>query len=292
MFRSKRILGSVVMMAVSLIAIITLSINTSSANKIIAEDQKETIKTEKLAYTVDTVSMPEIELEDLEAEITKALEEAEVEEEEEVPEYIEYTVQPGDSFWSISKEVYGDGRYYLDIAAYNGLNPSNNIYSGMALKIENKELMMSSEAVSYSAPPVEESKKETTSVYTYGESSFNGDLGMTEALALVKDGSHLDTSNMTYMGNWRVTGYDPHCNHCCGKTNGVTASGRQAEFGTTVGVNNLPLGTMIYLDGYGIFRVDDRGGMSDNHVDIAAPSHDVCYKLTGYTDVYVISYPD
>ena len=289
MFRSKRILGSVVMMAVSLIAIISLSVNTSSMDKTI-DDQKETIKAEQLAYT--TVSMPEIALEDLEEEITKAIKEAEVEEEEEIPEYIEYTVQPGDSFWSISKEVYGDGKYYLDVAAYNGLNPSNTIYSGMVLKIENKELIISSEAVSYSAPPVEEVEKETAAVYTYGASSFDGDLGMTEALALVKDGSHLDTSNMTYMGNWRVTGYDPHCSHCCGKTNGVTASGRQAEFGTTVGVNNLPLGTMIYLDGYGIFRVDDRGGMSNNHVDIAAPSHDVCYQLTGYADVYVISYPD
>lgn len=286
MFRRKRILGSVAMM-VALLTTLVLSANTSSVDYI-TEDQKETIKAEELTYK--TVSMPEIDIEDLEKAIEKELEEAE--EEEEIPEYFEYTVQPGDSFWSIAKEVYGDGKYYLDVAAYNNLDISNVIYSGMVLKIENKELTMSAEAVSYSAPPEEEVEEETTAVYTYGESSFNGDLGMTEALSLVKDGSHLDTSNMTYMGNWRVTGYDPHCSHCCGKTNGVTASGNQAEFGTSVGVNNLPLGTMIYVDGYGIFRVDDRGGMSSNHVDIAAPSHDVCYQLTGYADVYVISYPD
>lgn len=286
MFRRKRILGSVAMM-VALLTTLVLSANTSSVDYI-AEDQKETIKAEELTYKT-TVSMPEIDIEDLDKAIEKELEEAE--EEEETPEYFEYTVQPGDSFWSIAKESYGDGKYYLDVAAYNNLDISNVIYSGMVLKIENKELTMTSEVVSYSAPP-EEVEEETTAVYTYGESSFNGDLGMTEALSLVKDGYHLDTSNMTYMGNWRVTGYDPHCAHCCGKTNGITASGNQAEFGTTVGVNNLPLGTMIYVDGYGIFRVDDRGGMSSNHVDIAAPSHDVCYQLTGYADVYVISYPD
>lgn len=285
MFRRKRILGSVAMM-VALLTTLVLSANTSSVDRT-TEDQKEITKAEELTYK--TVSMPEIELVDLEDAIKE-----EVEEEEEIPEYFEYTVQPGDSFWSIAKEAYGDGKYYLDVAAYNGLSVSNVIYSGMVLKIENKELTMSSEAVSYSAPPgeTEEVEKETAAVYTYGESSFDGDLGMTEALALVKDGSHLDTSNMTYMGNWRVTGYDPHCSHCCGKSNGITASGNPAEFGTTVGVNNLPLGTMIYVDGYGIFRVDDRGGMSSNHVDIAAPSHDVCYQLTGYADVYVISYPD
>ena len=140
-------------------------------------------------------------------------------------------------------------------------------------------------------------EEETTSVeYTnsigYGPSSFDGEMGFDEAVALLKDGSSLDKTGMTYMGNWRITGYDPHCDHCCGKHNGITASGRQAEFGVTCGINNLPLGTKIYIEGYGVYRVDDRGGMSKNHVDIACPSHDVCYQMTGYADVYVISYPD
>ena len=260
-------------------------------------DNTQTTEPEHEPVIVEEVVQESV-IDDPEAVVEKTIEEEPVIEEKPEPEYIEYTVKAGDSLWAIAKNHYGNGTLYGAIAAYNGISPQAVIHPGDVLKIEN--ISMTAEAVSYDAPPVEETnqkKEETSSVeYTssigYGPSSFDGEMGFDEAVALLKDGSSLDKTGMTYMGNWRITGYDPHCDHCCGKHNGITASGRQAEFGVTCGVNNLPLGTKIYIEGYGVYRVDDRGGMSKNHVDIACPSHDVCYQMTGYADVYVISYPD
>ena len=217
--------------------------------------------------------------------------------EETEPEYIEYTVQAGDSLWSIAQDFYGSGKNYVALAAYNEMATSDYIHPGDVLKVQNIDNVdLEAIAVEYSAAPeaeTETSEPVTTTVTSpvLGASSFDGDMAYDQAVALLKDGSSLDTSNMEYLGNWRITGYDPHCAHCCGKTNGITASGNPAEFGTSAGCNNLPLGTIIYIEGYGTYRIDDRGGMSTNHIDIAAPSHDVCYQLTGYSNVYVVSYP-
>ena len=203
------------------------------------------------------------------------------------------------SLWGIAKNHYGNGALYGAIAVYNGISAQAMIHPGDVLKIQN-DAELEAIAVSYSAP--EETTQETVettpapvtynSSIGYGASSFDGEMNVEEAVAIIKDQPSIDTTGMTYMGNWRITGYDPHCDHCCGKHNGITASGNQAEFGVTAGCNNLPLGTKIYVEGYGVFRVDDRGGMSKNHIDIAAPSHDACYQMTGYANVYVISYPD
>lgn len=242
----------------------------------------------------EPIIIPEVQ----EVEVEELVTEEQIE--EEVPEYIEYTVQSGDSLWSIADKHYGSGVLYAAIASYNQIGVNSVIHPGDVLKIQTQEEMTAT-AVSYSAP--EEDTQEVEEVVEtsapvgyndtpYGPSSFDGELPFDEAVALLKDGSSLDTSSMEYMGNWRITGYDPHCDHCCGKHNGITASGNQAEFGVTAGCNNLPLGTKIYIEGYGVYRIDDVGGMSTNHIDIACPSHDVCYQMTGHANVYVISYPD
>ena len=59
---------------------------------------------------------------------------------------------------------------------------------------------------------------------------------------------------------WTATGYDA-CLKCCGKTDGITASGRKATPGRTVAVNWLPFGTSIWIDGKE-YRVEDRGAKS------------------------------
>ena len=217
---------------------------------------------------------------------------------EEEPNYEEYTVQAGDSFWSIAQTYYGSGMEYSKIMEDNDMTAADIIHPGDVLYIYD----MDTDA--YSEPNVQEetavieetSEPEAVTVsssYTYtegaGNGSFDGELGFDEAIALLKDSPNEDTSNMTPIGTYRVTGYDPHCAHCCGKTNGITASGNPAEFGVSVGCNDLPLGTIIYVEGYGYFRVDDRGGMGGGTVDIACPSHDVCYQMTNNSvNVYIV----
>lgn len=63
-----------------------------------------------------------------------------------------------------------------------------------------------------------------------------------------------------------------HCKKCCGKSNGITASGAKVKEGVTVANGKLPFGTRIYIEGVGERVVQDRG-VGGNSVDIYFSSH-------------------
>jgi len=73
------------------------------------------------------------------------------------------------------------------------------------------------------------------------------------ALMLVACDVHAD--------QWIATAYCP-CKACCGKTDGITASGIKAKQGITVACNWLPFGTVLEIDGQS-YIVEDRGARSD-----------------------------
>lgn len=294
-----RFTGVIVGLAM-MVAVAGFSISTAEITGAVAADRSDPAAEEEvLTKATNQTEESDVVVEETTTIEATTEEEVPVEEEpvEEVePEYIEYTVQAGDSLWSIAQDYYGSGKNYVALAAYNDMATSDYVHPGDVLKVQNSEdIDLEAVAIEYEAATAEAADTSesvvTTTSPVLGASSFDGDMDYDQAVALLKDGTSVDTSNMEYMGNWRITGYDPHCAHCCGKTNGITASGNQAEFGTSAGCNNLPLGTIIYIEGYGTYRIDDRGGMSTNHIDIAAPSHDVCYQLTGHANVYVVSYP-
>ncbi len=56
----------------------------------------------------------------------------------------------------------------------------------------------------------------------------------------------------------------------CGKNNGITSSGLRVEENRTLACPpSFPFGTIIYIDGVGERRCEDRGGaIKGNHVDI------------------------
>jgi len=78
---------------------------------------------------------------------------------------------------------------------------------------------------------------------------------------------------------WEATAYCA-CVKCCGKTDGITASGKKATPGKTVAVNWLPFGTRLVIDGKE-YTVQDRGAVSHfgsktnpkKRVDIYFASH-------------------
>ena len=78
---------------------------------------------------------------------------------------------------------------------------------------------------------------------------------------------------------WKVTAYCS-CAQCCGKTDGITASGKQARYGM-IACNWLPFGTKVKVGNMGVFTVADRGakslfGSKSNHIrhiDVFLPSH-------------------
>lgn len=72
-----------------------------------------------------------------------------------------------------------------------------------------------------------------------------------------------------------ITAYCP-CERCCGKADGITASGVVATEGITVAADTikLPFGTNIYIDGIGERIVQDRGGaINGNRIDLYFSDH-------------------
>ena len=71
-----------------------------------------------------------------------------------------------------------------------------------------------------------------------------------------------------------ATGYCP-CKKCCGKTNGITASGAKATANHTIAAPSIyKFGTKIEIAGMGIYTVEDRGGaITGNKIDVYFNSH-------------------
>ena len=71
-----------------------------------------------------------------------------------------------------------------------------------------------------------------------------------------------------------VTAYCP-CSKCCGKSDGITASGVKAKQGVTVAADTrlFPFGTKLEIDGK-IYTVQDRGGViKGNRIDLYFENH-------------------
>jgi len=92
-----------------------------------------------------------------------------------------------------------------------------------------------------------------------------------------------------YLGRYWITGYDI-CVKCCGKTDGITASGVKATVGRTVAApKGFDFGTRLYIDGLGERVVEDRGGaIKGNKIDVLCEDHAGCYAITGFYDVWQI----
>ena len=72
---------------------------------------------------------------------------------------------------------------------------------------------------------------------------------------------------------YKITAYCP-CSKCCGKTNGMTASGTRATAGRTVAASSkFAFGTKLNIGGH-IYTVEDRGGaINGNKIDIFVNTH-------------------
>ena len=72
---------------------------------------------------------------------------------------------------------------------------------------------------------------------------------------------------------YKITAYCP-CSKCCGKTNGITASGTKATAGRTVAASSkFAMGTKLNINGH-IYTVEDRGGaINGNKIDIFVNTH-------------------
>lgn len=94
-----------------------------------------------------------------------------------------------------------------------------------------------------------------------------------------------ESLGMTSLGSFTITHYCT-CVQCCGKSDGVTASGRAAVPYYTIAVDPsvIPLGTVVYLDyGDGVLheaRADDTGGAVVGHkLDLCVGEHNTAVQM-------------
>lgn len=250
-----------------LIGVINIATVFAAAVVITIEDETSVVRASTTNEVQSAkVKMPEIDIETLTETNVQYLT---VSEEEEKPD--EYIVQSGDNLWSIAEEVYGDGSYYPYLMETNDLE-KETVYTSQTLKLVYFDLRDKDEILEECYEYMKLSNKKTS---TSSSSAINNS-------APSKDG-------MTYIGNFKITGYNPWCVHCCGKSNGITASGTEAVVGRTIAAKGYAFGTKLYIEGYGVYVVEDRG-VGPGVIDVAASSHEACYDLTSYNvPVYIIN---
>lgn len=97
--------------------------------------------------------------------------------------------------------------------------------------------------------------------------------------------------NSTALGNYKLTFYC-HCEKCNGVAGAKTASGTTPTEGRTIAVDSsvIPLGSRVYIEGYGVFIAEDTGGaIKNNKIDVFVSSHDRAYELgVQYADIYLL----
>ena len=98
-------------------------------------------------------------------------------------------------------------------------------------------------------------------------------------------------NSSTALGNYKLTFYCP-CELCNGVAGAKTASGTTPTEGRTIAVDSsvIPLGSRVYIEGYGVFIAEDTGGaIKDNKIDVFVSSHDRAYELgVQYANIFLL----
>lgn len=82
------------------------------------------------------------------------------------------------------------------------------------------------------------------------------------------------------IGTFRIYHYCK-CAQCCGKSDGITASGERAREGRTVAVDPevIALGTTVIIDGQEYIAEDTGSAIIGNKIDIFVASHEEALQL-------------
>jgi 3D (Asp-Asp-Asp) domain-containing protein len=92
-----------------------------------------------------------------------------------------------------------------------------------------------------------------------------------------------------YLGEFKLTAYCA-CENCCGKTDGITASGTIATEGRTIAVDPtvIPYGTEVTINGNTYVAEDCGGAIDGNRIDVYFDSHSEAWDFgVQYADVYL-----
>ena len=121
-----------------------------------------------------------------------------------------------------------------------------------------------------------------------GDANASTDLNITARPGVTAGGPIQYGTGGSYLGRFLLTGYCP-CAICCGKTNGITASGTHATPNHTIAADKrFAFGTQMVINGI-VYTVEDRGGaITGNHIDIFFNTHAEALAWgKRYGDVYL-----
>lgn len=93
-----------------------------------------------------------------------------------------------------------------------------------------------------------------------------------------------------YLGKYKITAYCS-CSKCCGKSNGITSSGKYATANHTIAApGNFPIGTKLKINGI-VYTVEDRGGaIKGKKIDMYVNSHSEALRWgVRYLDVELLN---
>ncbi|MGX7195119.1 3D domain-containing protein [Enterococcus olivae] len=162
-------------------------------------------------------------------------------------EEIEHTVTPNDTLSSISMEYFGNVNHIDQIAEDNGIANPDVIFDGTSLKI-NTESEGTGTASSTTTDTSEESQTEAT--------NYSGRTLTMESTAYSSDpadalgGGTVTATGQNLLENPMAVAVDP---------------------------NVIPLGTRLYVEGYGEAIASDTGGaIKGNIVDVHFPTYEEC----------------
>lgn len=97
------------------------------------------------------------------------------------------------------------------------------------------------------------------------------------------------TSQVELLGTFKLTAYCA-CEKCCGKSDGITATGTKATANRTIAVDKtvIPYGTTVVINGNEYVAEDTGGAIKGNIIDIFFDDHEEALNFgVQYADVYV-----
>lgn len=94
---------------------------------------------------------------------------------------------------------------------------------------------------------------------------------------------------ITSLGEYKLTAYCS-CEKCCGKTDGITASGVKAKQGVTIAAdtNVIPFDSTILIDGHEYIVQDKGGAIKGNRIDVYFESHEEALQFgVQYKEIFL-----
>ena len=100
---------------------------------------------------------------------------------------------------------------------------------------------------------------------------------------------YIEPPTLKSLGTFKLTAYCA-CSRCCGKCDGITATGTKATAGRTIAVDprKIPYGTEVIIYGHTYIAEDCGGAIKSNKIDIFFNSHAEALKFgVQYAEVFV-----